>query len=50
MAFATGHGSDENNYTVRRINLNTMPFPLLVAEVSGVFKFTKFISGVISGK
>ena len=36
-AFATGSGSDADRYDIRRINLNTRPYPLFMAECLGVF-------------
>lgn len=36
IAFETGYGSDLDDYSVRRINLNTEPFPLFIARAAGI--------------
>lgn len=38
IAFATGAGSFDDNYSLRRINLNIHPYPLFMAEFLGVFE------------
>jgi peptidoglycan/xylan/chitin deacetylase (PgdA/CDA1 family) len=37
IAFATGAGSHDDNYCLRRLNLNTRPYSLFMAEFLGVF-------------
>jgi len=39
MAFATGIGSNTNKYCFKRLNLNTSPYYLFMAESVGVFDF-----------
>ena len=36
IAFETGYGSDSDDYSVRRVNLNTEPFPLFLARSIGI--------------
>lgn len=41
MAFATGNGTNNSRFTVRRVNLNTRHFYLFAAECAGIFNFLK---------
>lgn len=41
MAFATGNGTNNDRFTIRRVNLNIRPFCLFAAECAGIFHYRK---------